>query len=70
MNTTTVEQSISDLYHNLALKAGLKHTGGRGSQSVFEGDHEAWGRLDAALALYPRSASVTAARRRCEWAMG
>ena len=70
MNTKTVEQSISDLYHDLAEKCGLKHTGGRGSRSYFEGDREAWGRLDAALALYPRSASVTAARGRCEWAMG
>ena len=70
MNAKTVEQSISDLYHDLAEKCGLKHTGGQGSRSFFTGDREAWGRLDAALALYPRSASVTCARRRVEWAMG
>ena len=69
MNTKLVEQSINDRYHDLAEKCGLKHTGGHGSSSYFQGDREAWGRLDAALALYPRSASVTVARRRVAWAM-
>ena len=70
MNAMPIEQSISDLYHDLAVMTGLKHVDGIGNRSIFQGDARAWGRLDAALALYPLSASIACARRRAQRAMG
>ncbi len=65
----TVRQSIRDLYHDAAQRAGLVWVDGMGAYSIFEGNLEQWSALAAAVDAMPKSASVTAARKRIAWAV-